>query len=74
MLVVNHHLLLADLALKAESGAEGILPRYDRVILDEAHHLKSPHEQGGELPVRPSDEVDEYHEELTELVSNPSSP
>ena len=40
VLVVNHHLLLADLALKAESGAEGILPRYDRVILDEAHHLE----------------------------------
>ncbi len=40
LLVVNHHLLLADLALKAEGGAEGVLPRYDRVILDEAHHLE----------------------------------
>jgi len=40
VLVVNHHLLLADLALKAESGSEGILPRYDRAVLDEAHHLE----------------------------------
>lgn len=40
VLIVNHHLLLADLVMKAESGSEGILPHYDRVILDEAHHLE----------------------------------
>jgi ATP-dependent DNA helicase DinG len=39
LLVVNHHLLLADLALKAE-GESGILPDYDAVIIDEAHHLE----------------------------------
>lgn len=40
VLIVNHHLLLADLAVKAESGSEGILPHYDRVVIDEAHHLE----------------------------------
>ncbi|MGE3953961.1 MAG: ATP-dependent DNA helicase [Parachlamydiales bacterium] len=40
VLVVNHHLLLADLALKAESDEGGILPDYDVLILDEAHHLE----------------------------------
>lgn len=41
VLVVNHHLLLSDLAVKAETGGEaGLLPRYDRLVLDEAHHLE----------------------------------
>ncbi len=40
LMVVNHALLLADLALKAETGGDGLLPRYDRVILDEGHHLQ----------------------------------
>lgn len=39
VLVVNHALLLADLALKAE-GARGLLPTFHRVVLDEAHHLE----------------------------------
>ena len=39
IVVVNHALLLADLRLRAEIG-RGVLPRYDRVILDEAHHLE----------------------------------
>jgi ATP-dependent DNA helicase DinG len=38
MVVVNHHLLLADLALK-EEGFGDILPSADAVILDEAHQL-----------------------------------
>ena len=38
MVVVNHHLLLADLALK-EEGWGDILPSADAVILDEAHQL-----------------------------------
>ena len=38
ILVVNHALFFADLAVKAESsGSGGILPPYDAVILDEAH-------------------------------------
>jgi len=40
LLVVNHHLLLADLSIKAETGGAGILPRFDRIILDEGHHLE----------------------------------
>jgi ATP-dependent DNA helicase DinG len=38
LVVVNHHLLLADLALK-EEGFGDILPSADAVILDEAHQL-----------------------------------
>jgi ATP-dependent DNA helicase DinG len=40
LLVVNHHLLLADLVVKSDSGGEGVLPRYRRVVLDEGHHLE----------------------------------
>ncbi len=40
ILVVNHHLLLSDVVLKHESGGEGILPKYNRIIIDEGHHLE----------------------------------
>lgn len=42
LLVVNHHLFFADLALRTMGGraAEGILPRYEVAILDEAHALE----------------------------------
>jgi len=39
VLLLNHALLLADLVIKAEGGG-GVVPRYDRVILDEGHHLE----------------------------------
>lgn len=38
LVVVNHHLLLADLALKDEGFAE-LLPNMEAVIIDEAHQL-----------------------------------
>lgn len=38
LLVVNHHLLLADMALK-EGGFGEVLPTADAYILDEAHQL-----------------------------------
>jgi ATP-dependent DNA helicase DinG len=38
IVIVNHHLLLADLALK-ESGFGDLLPGTDAVILDEAHQV-----------------------------------
>ena len=38
IVVVNHHLLLADLALK-DAGFGELLPRMDTVIVDEAHQL-----------------------------------
>jgi len=40
IVVVNHHLFFADLSLR-ESGHGEILPEYDAVIFDEAHHLES---------------------------------
>ncbi|MEZ4298190.1 MAG: ATP-dependent DNA helicase [Polyangiaceae bacterium] len=44
LLVVNHHLFFADLAMRAAAGergfAAGALPPYDAVILDEAHQLE----------------------------------
>ena len=40
LLVVNHALLLADLAVRQETGKDGILPRYERAVIDEAHHLE----------------------------------
>ncbi|MFP4016495.1 MAG: DEAD/DEAH box helicase, partial [Halanaerobiales bacterium] len=41
LLVVNHHLLLSDAVLKFESGDSdtGILPKYKKLIIDEAHNL-----------------------------------
>ena len=38
LVIVNHHLLLADLALR-ESGFGEILPKADCIIFDEAHQL-----------------------------------
>ena len=38
IVIVNHHLLLADMALRQESESE-LLPNADVVIVDEAHHL-----------------------------------
>ncbi len=43
LLVVNHHLLFADLALRRELGdgnTHNILPRYRRLVLDEGHGLE----------------------------------
>ena len=43
LLVVNHALLLSDLALRLETdnySAAAVLPPFDRIILDEAHHLE----------------------------------
>ncbi len=45
LLVVNHHLFFADLAVKlsaGEAGAQraGVLPSFDAVIFDEAHRIE----------------------------------
>ncbi|MGH7804970.1 MAG: ATP-dependent DNA helicase, partial [Candidatus Binatia bacterium] len=43
VLVVNHHLLLADLAIRSALGEDatvGVLPNASRLIVDEAHHLE----------------------------------
>lgn len=39
LIVVNHHLFFADLAIKA-SGKGEVIPPYDMVIFDEAHQLE----------------------------------
>ena len=39
LLVVNHHLLFSDLAVR-RSGYGEVLPRYQAVIFDEAHHVE----------------------------------
>lgn len=39
LLVVNHHLLLADLAIRGEHPGS-VLPDYDALIIDEAHKLE----------------------------------
>ncbi|NIP79432.1 MAG: helicase, partial [Gemmatimonadetes bacterium] len=43
ILVVNHHLLFSDLAVRRAQGnytAPAVLPPYRRVVLDEAHNLE----------------------------------
>lgn len=37
ILIVNHHLLLSDVILKQQQG--GILPDFNKLIIDEAHNL-----------------------------------
>ena len=42
LVVVNHHLFLADLALRAgpRGGRASVLPPYDAVVFDEAHQVE----------------------------------
>ncbi|MEI7634549.1 MAG: helicase C-terminal domain-containing protein [bacterium] len=43
IIVANHHLVMADLAIKREATGNdftAILPPYDHVIFDEAHHIE----------------------------------
>jgi ATP-dependent DNA helicase DinG len=40
LLIVNHHLFFSDLSLR-QAGFGEILPRYQAVIFDEAHHLEN---------------------------------
>lgn len=44
ILVVNHHLFFADLAVRLQSGQQqanaAVLPPYQRIIFDEAHHIE----------------------------------
>lgn len=41
ILIVNHHLLLADIQKKLRNPMqESILPAYDRLVVDEAHNLE----------------------------------
>lgn len=40
LLVVNHYLLFSDIAVR-HSGFGEVLPRYESIIFDEAHHLEN---------------------------------
>jgi len=40
ILIVNHHLLFSDLAVR-KTGYGEVLPRYEAVIFDEAHHIEN---------------------------------
>ncbi len=41
ILIVNHYLLMADLVAKKRSPDENtLLPKYERIVVDEAHHLE----------------------------------
>lgn len=40
LIIVNHHLFFSDLALK-KGGFGDLLPRYEAVVFDEAHHLET---------------------------------
>mgnify|MGYP000974786401 CR=1 FL=1 len=43
LIVVNHHLFFADLALRTGKGAGfgGVMPPYDAVVFDEAHQIEN---------------------------------
>ncbi len=43
LIVVNHHMLFSDLAIKKEVGSftsAAVLPAFERLIIDEAHHVE----------------------------------
>ncbi|MBN1465126.1 DEAD/DEAH box helicase family protein, partial [candidate division KSB1 bacterium] len=44
ILVANHHLLFADLAIRRQTGGfadAAVLPPYQKIIFDEAHHIEN---------------------------------
>ncbi len=51
LLIVNHHLLFSDLALRQLDPSIGILPDYDHLIIDEAHHLEAIATQHASLEI-----------------------
>ncbi|MBN1335738.1 MAG: helicase [Deltaproteobacteria bacterium] len=51
LVVLNHSLLLADLAIKQETGGRGLLPACERIVLDEAHHLEDAATSAGSTRV-----------------------
>lgn len=40
IIITNHSLFFSDLAIRMENPKAGILPEYDAVVFDEAHHLE----------------------------------
>src|SRR5258708_1638397 len=52
IVIVNHHLFFADLALRRSEAAQ-ILPNYDAVIFDEAHEIEHTARRFVALPLSP---------------------
>lgn len=40
LLIVNHSLLFADIALRSKGADTGVLPEYHSIVLDEAHNVE----------------------------------
>ena len=40
LLIANHHIVMIDMMIKSDNNGEGILPTYNRAILDEGHHIE----------------------------------
>ncbi|MES9971327.1 MAG: ATP-dependent DNA helicase [Candidatus Thiodiazotropha sp.] len=77
LVVINHHLLCADMALKGEGFGE-LLPSADCYILDEAHQLPDiagnffgDSISGRQLLELARDTVTEYHREANDLPEIP---
>jgi ATP-dependent DNA helicase DinG len=54
IVIVNHHLFFADLALRARYPGAAILPAYDAVIFDEAHAIEEVATEHFGISVSPS--------------------
>ena len=66
IVIVNHHLFFADLALR-EQGIQSILPDYDSVIFDEAHELEDV--AGEYFGLRVSNyQVQELRRDISDIV------
>jgi ATP-dependent DNA helicase DinG len=71
ILVVNHHLLLADISAKEKNDGKSdksVLPSYKRIVVDEAHHLE---EVALECLSKRIDRIELYH--LLTKVHNESN-
>ena len=68
LVIVNHHLFFADLAIKG-SGLGEVIPEYEAVIFDEAHLLESIATSYFSVSVN-SYQADELHQNVTQELAN----
>jgi len=70
VLIVNHHLFFADLALRQEDFGS-ILPEYDAVIFDEAHEIEDVASDyfGREISSRQFDELARDGEQILRMLN-----
>ena len=70
LLIVNHHLLFSDLVLQQLAPSAGILPDYDCLVIDEAHHLEATATKHASLELSNSQVkwlLDSLHNERNEV-------